>query len=81
MEARELDFYEANRSWRTKALVIGAVSGAVIGLLATYLLVQNAERQGRSPEISAGEGVRLGLLVLGLLRSVADLGEGDKKSR
>lgn len=73
---RELSNASAN-NWRPKVLVIGAVAGALVGLGAAYLLAQNAENQGRAPSLSPGEGVRLGLLVLGLLRSVATLGEGD----
>jgi hypothetical protein len=64
-------------NWKPKALLIGALVGAAVGVGATYLFVQNAEREGSTPSISAGEGVKLGLLILGLLRSVAVLGEGD----
>jgi len=37
----------------------------------------SADRSGARPEITGGDGVRLGLLVLGLLRQVAALGEGS----
>jgi hypothetical protein len=63
-------------NWRPKVLIAGAVFGALVGLGAAYLLAQNAEREGEVPSISPGEGVKLGLLVLGLLRSVATLHEG-----
>ena len=59
--------------WRPKVLVIGAVVGALVGLGAAYLLVQNVEDESRPPEITAGKGLKLGLLLLGLVRSVADL--------
>lgn len=62
-------------NWRPKVLIIGAVIGAVIGLGGAYLFMQQAERTGSRPSISPGDGVRLGLLVLGLLRQVAALGE------
>jgi hypothetical protein len=65
-------------NWKPRALLIGALIGAAVGVGAAYLFVQQAEREGSTPSISAGEGVKLGLLVLGLLRSVAVLGEGDK---
>lgn len=61
--------------WRTKALIIGAVLGAAAGAGAAYLFVQQAERAGNKPEITAGDGVRMALLVLGLLRQVAALGD------
>jgi hypothetical protein len=76
MNSSQLD-PNSSENWMTKVLVIGAVSGAVVGLGAAYLFAQNSERKGKAPEITAGDGVRIGLLVLGLLRSVAALGEGD----
>jgi hypothetical protein len=58
-----------------KALIIGTVVGALIGAGAAYLLIQNAEREGRSVSISAGDGVKLGVTLMALLRQVAALGE------
>jgi hypothetical protein len=62
-------------SWKTKTLLIGAAIGALVGAGAAYLLVQKSERDQSRLSISAGEGVKLGLLVLGLLRQVTQLGE------
>ncbi|MGB9521647.1 MAG: hypothetical protein ACPL6F_02715 [Anaerolineales bacterium] len=63
-----------NRKART--LLIGAVVGALVGVSAAYLLIQRAEKEDGSLQIGTGEGIKLGLLVLGLLRQVAQLGEG-----
>ena len=63
-------------NWVPRVLIIGAVVGALVGLGAAYLLAQNAEKEGKPPEITAGDGVKLGVLVMGLLRMVATLGEG-----
>jgi H+/Cl- antiporter ClcA len=63
-------------NWKPKVLVIGGVVGLLTGLLGAYLMIQRAEKENTKPEMSAGEGVKLGVLVLGLLRSVAMLGEG-----
>jgi hypothetical protein len=60
--------------WKWKTLTIGAVIGALAGLTAAYLLIQRAENEGETPKLSAGEGVKLGALVLGLLRQVSQLG-------
>ncbi len=57
-------------------LVIGGVLGALVGLGAAYLLIQNAEKEGKPPQVSPVDGVKLGVLVMGLLRTVATLGEG-----
>lgn len=62
-------------NWKPKLLASGAVIGALTGLLAAYLLAQRAESNGKKLKMSAGEGVKLGLLVFGLLRQVTQLGE------
>ena len=69
---------EEIENWKPKVLIIGAALGALVGVGAAYLFAQQAEREGAKPSMSTGEGIRLGLLVLGLLRSVAALADGDK---
>jgi hypothetical protein len=75
IEETEIELHE---SWKTKTLVIGAVIGVLVGLGGAYLLIQGYERQGRKVSVSAGEGVKLGILVMGLLRQIANLGDGEK---
>jgi hypothetical protein len=60
-------------------LAIGAVVGALTGLGAAYLLIQRARKRGESPNLNAVEGIKLGLLVFGLLRQVSMLGSGEEK--
>jgi hypothetical protein len=64
-------------NWKTKTLLLGGIIGAVVGLGAAYLLIQRAEKEQGKLKMNAGEGIKLGLLVLGLLRQVAQLGEGS----
>ena len=61
-------------SWKVKALVIGSVLGAAVGGLAAYLFVQGAD-EGERPDIGPGEGIKLGVLVFGLLRSISGIFE------
>ena len=75
MDANE-NAIEKVDNWVPKVLIIGAVLGALVGLGAAYLLAQNAEKEGKPPQITAGDGVKLGVLVMGLLRTVSTLGEG-----
>ena len=70
---------EMDTSWTRQVLVIGAVVGALTGLGAAYLLIQRAKKRAEPPNLNAGEGIKLGLLVFGLLRQVALLGSGDDK--
>ena len=76
MDANE-NAIEKVDNWKPKVLIIGAVLGALVGLGAAFLLAQNAEKGGKAPQISAGDGVKLGVTVLGLLRMVSTLGEGN----
>jgi hypothetical protein len=60
-----------NSNWKAKALIIGGLVGALTGLGATYIMVQRSEGP---PEMGAADGLKLGLLLLGLVRQVGDLG-------
>lgn len=60
---------------RNKTLLFGAIIGAVTGLIAASLLHRRAEKGERETALTAGEGMKLGVLVLGLLRAIASLGD------
>lgn len=64
-----------NKQWKMKTLVIGGIVGALIGLGAAYVLIQRAEDEEAKPKLTAGEGVQLGLGVLGLLRLISNSGK------
>lgn len=66
---------DQTQSWKTKTMVIGAVVGLVAGLAGAYILVQRAEKLQNQPQLSAGDGVKLGLGLLGVLRLVSDMGQ------
>jgi hypothetical protein len=71
------DIVETDTSWVGQVLAIGAVVGALTGLGAAYLLIQRSKKRAEPPSLNATEGIKLGLLVFGLLRQVAMLGSGD----
>lgn len=62
-------------NWKFRTLLIGAVVGALTGLGAALLLTRRAEERGESLAISSKEGLKLGVLIAGLLRSVISLWE------
>lgn len=70
---------EPESNWKSKTLIVGALIGAISGLGAAYMLIQRAERRGAVPSLGAGEGLKIGLWVLGLLRQVGELGGGDEE--
>ncbi len=65
---------EKKENWKQTTMIIGAVAGLISGLIAAYILIQRAEEEESKPRLSAGEGVKVGLGVLGVLRLISDLG-------
>ena len=59
-------------TWRTTVMIVGGVGGAAVGVAAAYMLAQRSQ-DDQPPEMSVGEGVKLGVLVFGLLRSISNL--------
>ena len=62
-------------NWRNKTLIIGGIAGLVIGLAGAYIVIQRSEANNMLPEVSAGDGVKIGLGVLGVLRLIAEIAE------
>ena len=65
---------------KVKTLIIGTVAGAAVGLAGAFLLTRRAQETGTEIAVSTGDGVRLGVMIVGLLRAVAALGE-EKDSK
>ena len=68
-----------------KVLVAGGIAGLLIGLAAAFLYIKANESQiaavdaGETDEmskVSPGEAMTVGLSLLGLLRQIANLGQG-----
>ena len=74
-ETRIMEVTQPDNSWKTQALVVGGVVGALVGLGAAYLLTKRADQKGTPLAITPGKGVQLGVLLAGLLRSILSLGE------
>ncbi len=64
---------------KSRILFYGALIGAATGLVAAALLNRRAEKTERETAITAGEGLKLGILVFGLLRAISSLGDDEKK--
>jgi hypothetical protein len=69
-------------SSRSRTIVFGVLIGAATGLVAAMLLNRRAEEEGEGTmAITTGDGVKLGVMLFGLLRAVASLGEEEKKKK
>jgi hypothetical protein len=60
---------------KNRTLLLGALVGAFTGLIAASLLNRRAEKGEKESALTAGEGMKLGVLVFGLLRAIASLGD------
>jgi len=64
--------------WKKRTYIIAGILGLLTGLGTAYFLVRRAESEEKELSIGAGEGLRLGLLLLGALRQIGQL--ADEKS-
>ncbi|GAP15233.1 hypothetical protein LARV_03017 [Longilinea arvoryzae] len=62
-----------NTSWKKKTLLISVGIGALLGIVAGLILVQRSEQTQTQPQLTAGDGVKVGLSLLGVLRLLTDL--------
>jgi gas vesicle protein len=60
---------------RSRTILGGVIIGATVGLIAAMLLNRRAERNERETAITTGEGLKLGVLLFGLLRAIASLND------
>ena len=62
---------------KNKILLFGSLIGAVTGLVAAMLLNRRMQEDTTEIVISPGEGMKVGVLVFGLLRAIASLGDDN----
>jgi hypothetical protein len=65
---------------RGRTIFFGIVIGAATGLFAAVLLNRRALSNERSSAITTGEGLKLGVMLFGLLRAISTLGDDERKA-
>lgn len=58
-----------------KIMFLGTLIGALAGAVSAYLLINRAEQEDEKPQLTAGEGIQVGLGLLGLMRLIAGFGK------
>jgi hypothetical protein len=61
-------------NWKPKVIIIGTAIGALVGLATAYLLVSRVEEDEKL-DVSAAQGIKMGLAGLTFLRQVTQLGD------
>jgi uncharacterized membrane protein YadS len=69
----------AEMDGRVRLALAGGLIGGLLGIAMGIILAQRAERTGATVRLTTGEGLRLGVLTLGLLREVASLPQPDER--
>jgi hypothetical protein len=59
----------------TRTLVLGAIIGAITGIIASYLLVKRADEQNTELQITPKDGVKLGVGIVSLFRLITSLND------
>jgi hypothetical protein len=60
--------------WRARVIIASTIVGALTGLAAGMLLKRTAEESGEAPKITTGDGIKVVLAIIGVVRGVAALG-------
>jgi len=60
---------------KRKIMFLGTLIGALTGAVSAYLLINRAEEEDEKPQLTPGEGIQVGLGILGLMRLIAGFGK------
>lgn len=63
-----------NKNMKSKTILVGTIIGAFAGAASAYLLIKRSEEEGENPKLSPGEGIQVGLGLLGLMRLISGFG-------
>ena len=59
--------------WKRKTYLFGGLIGLAFGILAALIIIQRSEKDEIQPKLTAGDGVKIGMGALGVLRLISDL--------
>jgi hypothetical protein len=75
-EAEELEIEETGfeLDWKAKALIVGGVVGALVGVGAVYLYIRNMEEAAEPPKLETRDALQVGVSLVSLIKQIASLG-------
>jgi hypothetical protein len=63
---------QENSQWKTISYIIGGTVGLITGVAAAYLFIRGRENSEGDHKITSGQGVKIGLGIVTLLRQITD---------
>lgn len=60
--------------WKAKAIIVGGVVGALVGIGAAYLYIRNIEEAGHEPQLATKDALTIGVSLASLVKQIANLG-------
>lgn len=66
---------ENNNKWKSTIFLVSGGIGLLTGLAAAYLIVKKHEETGESVKLTTGDGTRIGMGIVALLKMIADSGK------
>lgn len=60
-----------NSKWKTSVFAIAGLVGLITGLAAAFLFIRTRENAESDRKITSGEGVKIGMGIVSLLRMIA----------
>ena len=76
---QELASMDASRDWERRVVVAGGILGAFAGVVTSLLLIRTSrEAHAGPPAINTSDAFKVGITAIGLVRSIAALGERQR---
>ena len=66
---------EKDNRWKTTIFLVSGGIGLLSGLAAAYLIVKKQEESGNNLKLTSGDGARIGMGIVTLLKMIADSGK------
>ncbi len=66
---------EKENKWKTTILLVSGGIGLLSGLAAAYLIIKKQEESGNTLKLTSGDGARIGMGIVTLLKMISDSGK------
>jgi len=76
---QELASMDDSRDWERRVVVAGGILGAFVGVVTSMLLIRTSrDAHAGPPAINTSDAFKVGITAIGLVRSIAALGDRQR---